>query len=138
MSTIQQFLKNEYGFFPVMSDNDWQIAILNYLDTQDIANINRIEVHNNTDEAFILLSGRAVLITATVDNTTVQNWYAVQMQAKIVYNIPKTVWHNVMMERDSTIIIVEKNNTHIEDVRYHYLTEDEKNICQNIIAKKLS
>ncbi|WP_223551905.1 hypothetical protein [Aestuariivivens sp. NBU2969] len=111
----------EKGFTPFLVDDGWQVAQLNYIATQHIDKIDKVEVHQQTDEVFILLEGKATLIVLNKDDKL--SFSAHIMLPQVTYNIPKGLWHNIAMEKGSKVLIVEKSNTHLNDVEYFYLTK---------------
>ena len=61
----QKILSYEFdgeGMTRVYENPRWMIGIKNWKPMNDIANINCLERHNETDELFILLSGRCTLL----------------------------------------------------------------------------
>ncbi len=120
MNNIEKYSNSSEGYHPFLIREGWQIAQLNYCDAQHIDNINKLDVHNHTDEVFILLKGKVALIVAKfIDDLPV--FQVELMQPNITYNIPQNTWHNIAMEKDSEVLIVEKSNTHLSDFQYHYL-----------------
>ena len=108
------------------------MAQLNYIESQHLNNIDKIEVHRQTDEVFMLLKGKAVLITAEITNSDL-NFSIDLMQPHITYNIPQNVWHNIAMEEGSEVLIVEKSNTHLNDVEYLTLNDHQISDLRNKI-----
>ncbi len=126
MKNIEQYTTKENGYHPFLIRDGWQVAQLNYIDTQKIENIDKLDIHNHTDEVFILLKGKAVLIVATLNQNTPE--FEIElMKPNITYNIPQKTWHNIAMEEGSEVIIIEKSNTHLSDFEFYYLTEDKRN-----------
>lgn len=122
MSLIETFSTTEEGYHPFLIREGWQVAQLNYIEDQHIKNIDKIEVHRNTDEVFVLLKGKSILIT--VDLLNGEPIFKVDvMKPHITYNIPQNVWHNIAMEKGSEVLIIEKSDTHLNDVEYLHLTE---------------
>lgn len=68
-------------------------------------------MHRETDEVFILFKGDAILIEAKPQKNTI-SLYCERMKLGVTYNIPAGTWHNIAMNSDAEIIIVEKSNTH--------------------------
>ena len=117
MSLIETYATTEEGYHPFLIREGWQVAQLNYIESQHINNIDKIEVHHKTDEVFVLLKGKAVLITVTRTDGVLRFSTEV-MKPHITYSIPKNVWHNIAMEKGSQVLIVEQSNTHLNDVDY--------------------
>ena len=93
----QKILSYEFGgegMTRVYENPKWMIGIKNWKPMNDIANINCLERHNETDELFILLSGRCTLL------------YACK-----VYNIPASLWHNTVTEHDTKLALIEDVST---------------------------
>jgi ureidoglycolate hydrolase len=138
MSLIETYATTTEGYHPFLIREGWQVAQLNYIEDQHIKNINKIEVHRNTDEVFVLLKGKSILIT--VDLINEEPTFKVDvMKPHVTYNIPQNVWHNITMEKGSEVLIIEKSNTHLNDVEYLHLTEKQiinlRAIVKNITEK---
>lgn len=121
MNLIEEYIHEGIGYNPFFIRDGWQVAKLNPLPGHGLDEIDRIEVHNNTDEVFVLIQGTAVLIAANIqrdDNIRFQN---ILMKPGIVYNLPKGIWHNIAMDKGTELIIIEKDNTHLNDCEYQNL-----------------
>ena len=53
------------GMTRVFENEKWMVGVKNWKPMNDIANINCLERHNETDEVFVLLAGRCLLFTAS-------------------------------------------------------------------------
>lgn len=98
------------GMTRVFENEKWTVGIKNWKPMNDIANINNMERHNQSDELFILLNGRCTLLFAneTADGLDIQ---AVEMEPMKVYNIPKTLWHNTVTQKDTKLALIEDSST---------------------------
>ena len=94
------------------------------MEEQRTDNINKVEVHNHTDEVFVLLKGKAILILAEFKEK-IPVFQVLLMEPLVTYNIPRGSWHNIAMEEKSEVLIVEKSETHLNDVSYIELSPDE-------------
>ncbi|MDO5977893.1 hypothetical protein [Flavivirga spongiicola] len=122
---IESYQIIEDGFHPFLIRDGWQVAQLNYVEEQNIENISKIDVHYQTDEVFVLLNGKAVLIVATFKDDI--PFFEVElMKQNTIYNIPKNRWHNIAMEEESKVLIVEKSNTHLSDFDYFNLDSEKR------------
>jgi len=124
VSLIETYATNKEGYHPFLIREGWQVAQLNFSADNQLSNIDKIEVHHQTDEVFILLKGKSVLISGNIINGE-PTFEAVVMEPHNTYNIPQNVWHNIAMEKESEVLIIEKSNTHLSDVDYMYLTESQ-------------
>lgn len=134
---IETFYTKENGYHPFFIREHWQVAQLNYLPTHTYTTIERLDLHEHTDEIFVLTKGKAVLIAASIENNEV-SFECILMQAGVTYNIPVNTWHNIAMGEDAEIIIIEKSNTHIGDCIYFSLSETDKNKLKNEIFQLIN
>ena len=132
---IEKYVPVKKGFSPLFLQKEWQVAILSFMKSQKIENIDKVEMHKATDEVFLLSHGPALLITAEIVRKKVISYKLELMKPDVIYNIPKKVWHNLVMKEDTVVFIVEKRDTHKNDVTYHYLQEDEKKLLQSKMKK---
>jgi mannose-6-phosphate isomerase-like protein (cupin superfamily) len=130
MMNIEKYEHKGIGYNPVLIRDGWQVAVLNYLSGHGMGEIDQLEVHNETDEVFILLKGTAVLIAGKPGAFELVN-----MEQGQIYNIPKGCWHNIAMEEDANLIIVEKDNTHKNDVSYLPLDAAQQRELENRIKE---
>lgn len=131
MNTIEKYKLTEKGYHPFLIREGWQIAKLNFVSTQQVENIIRLDIHNHTDEAFILVKGKAVLITATLEKDHPE-FELELLKPEITYNIPQKTWHNIAMQEGCELIIVEKENTHVSDFEFLPLSEEKQSelVCR--------
>ena len=102
------------GYHPFLIREGWQVAQLNYVEKHGLDDIDQIEVHNQSDEAFILFKGKAVLVEVQIEQEDI-HFNCQYMKPGVTYNIPAGTWHEIAMDRDAEIIIVERANTHKQD-----------------------
>ncbi|NND79120.1 MAG: hypothetical protein HKN53_04420 [Maribacter sp.] len=134
MKLIEQYQISDNGYHPFLIRDGWQVAQLNYMPEQEIGNIEKLDIHHLTDEVFILLNGKAVLIGATINGDDVKFEVEV-MKPNITYNVPVNTWHNIAMGMDSEVIIVEKSNTHEGDFEFFQLSEENKKEMEILVKK---
>lgn len=119
---MEKYTIKERGYHPFLIRDGWQIAQLNYVEDFKVENIKRLDVHNNTDEAFMLISGVTVLITAKIVDE--QPLFELErMMPGTTYNVPVKTWHNIAMQKGSQVIIIEKDNTHLGDFEFFDLSQ---------------
>ena len=109
------------GYQPLVFSHDWQVALLNWEPVFDTAAQGEIERHNQTDEVFVLVKGKAVLFTITETGEMLIE----EMEPNVIYNVTRGAWHNLVATRDATWIIVENRNTHLGDTEFRQLTMSE-------------
>ncbi|WP_431213410.1 hypothetical protein ACQ86N_00225 [Puia sp. P3] len=125
------------GYDPFLIREGWQVAQLNHMEAQDLEGIVKIDKHLLTDEVFVLVRGTAVLIAATANEAGAVAFTCVRMQQGITYNIPANTWHNIAMDRDASVIIVERNDTHLGDYVHMPLTAGEQGRLKKAIMTVL-
>ena len=109
------------GYLPLVFSADWQVAVLNWESGMENAvRLKTVERHLCTDEVFVLVRGRAALITLSAPVFTITD-----LQAGLIYNVKSGVWHTLLASRDASMIIVEKRDTHQHDVETRALDEQE-------------
>jgi mannose-6-phosphate isomerase-like protein (cupin superfamily) len=126
---IETYEHNGIGYNPFFIRDGWQVAQLNHMDAQDLDGIGKMDMHRQTDEVFILLRGTAVLIAASGPDAPL-HFECVKMQPGITYNIPVNTWHNIAMDRDASVIIVERSGTHLGDFVYRQLTPAQQDVLK--------
>ena len=133
---VEKYDINEKGYHPFIIKEGWQLAKLNYTKEQDIDEITQLDVHLKTDEVFVAIAGKAVLIAAEiVDNEP--RFELEPMKINQIYNIPRGVWHNIAMEKGSEVLIAEKSNTHIADFEHFVLSGSKRKELKILVKGEL-
>ena len=110
---IEKYTFSGEDFNVMMTFEGWKIGFLRY--SERFSDFKVLEKHNETDEAFVLLEGSAVLYTDTP---------SCPMEKCTLYNIPKGVWHHITVSKDATIMVVENSNTSKENTERMILNAD--------------
>lgn len=134
---VESYTIQEVGYHPFLIRSGWQLAKLNYTETQDIDHITRLDIHLKTDEVFVALSGKAVLIAARIKNG-IPKFELELLEHNKIYNIPQNVWHNIAMEPGSEVLIAEKANTHIADFEFLNLSLEKRVELQGKVKQLFS
>ncbi|MBE6561136.1 MAG: hypothetical protein E7662_08410 [Ruminococcaceae bacterium] len=103
------------GYRALMDSDGWRVAFLRY--GPKFAAYNQLERHMCTDEVFLLVEGSAVLY--------VEDQPYVMEKCKM-YNVPRAVWHHIVVTPDATVMIVENANTSKENSEHISLEEYRK------------
>ena len=90
----------------VYDNKNWVVCIKNWKPNNDIENIERLEVHHATDEQFIMISGKAVLLAATRENDAFRI-DVIPMESGKVYNIPQGMWFNTVAMKNAKMAYVQ-------------------------------
>lgn len=113
------------GYSPVVDFAAWRVALLNYSKDLLPENITAMQRHNETDEVFVLLCGRCVLLIGEGDEK-VTAVYAQSMQPFKIYNVKKSVWHTHTLSRDAKVLIVENRDTTFDNSPFCSLTVSQR------------
>jgi len=130
---IETYFHHGSGYNPFFIQQHWQVAQLNFMDEQGLFAIQKMDMHCQTDEVFILTNGTAVLIAGEWQQDQF-TYELIKMKAGTTYNIRANLWHNIAMGKDAQVIIVEKSHTHLEDFIFRSLTEEEQKNLNNGIS----
>jgi hypothetical protein len=98
------------GYQPLIDYGQWRVAILRYIDELLPENIGKMQRHNETDEVFVLLSGRCILFLGEGDEA-VGAIHAQDMQPLKLYNVRRGAWHTHTLDEAATVLIVENRDT---------------------------
>lgn len=111
---LEELYNHEKGYVPLVLTKDWQVAQLNYTPAQAPENLRMLDQHTFTDETFILFQGRAVLLTYNQDTGERS---VMSLKPGYTYNVPAMMWHNIAMEENSIVMIMENRDAHIKGFR---------------------
>ncbi|MEW5829506.1 MAG: hypothetical protein AB1846_11490, partial [Chloroflexota bacterium] len=95
------------GFQPLVFFNGWRVAVLNYLDDIRPERNDRMERHTQTDEVFVLVKGRGVLVIGG-NGPQVEGVYPQVMETGKIYNVRRNTWHTILLSREASVLIVEE------------------------------
>ncbi|MCR5836753.1 MAG: hypothetical protein K6G88_09620 [Lachnospiraceae bacterium] len=99
------------GYEPLVHFESWRCAVLRYIDELELENLTDMQKHNETDELFILLEGECVLFTGG-QGDELNDFDAIKMEPLKVYNVKKGTFHTHTLKKDTTVLIVENDNTY--------------------------
>jgi hypothetical protein len=98
------------GYRPLIDYEHWRVAILRYIDELLPENIGQMQRHAETDEVFVLLSGRCILFLGEGEES-IGAIHAQAMQPLKLYNVKRGAWHTHTLSQDATVLIVENRDT---------------------------
>ena len=101
------------GYKPLLeSDGDWVAAIMNGTPTSwSVPEM--IQKHPGTDELFVLVAGRAIMVVAGAGEKPGEI-HQVEMKPNVLYNVKRGYWHATLMSTDAKIVIIERTGTNID------------------------
>jgi len=112
------------GMQRVFENEKWTVGIKNWKPANDITGIDCLERHNKTDELFVLTEGSCTLVYANETEKGLE-FGAVKMVPGKVFNIPASLWHNTITQKDTKMILIEDSNTSMENSDILKLDKDQ-------------
>ncbi len=111
------------GFQPLVSFGSWRVAALRYLDEIAPDRIDSMERHTATDEVFILVAGKGMLILGG-NAVQVADPQTIEMKTGDIYNVKKNTWHTIVLSRNAKVILVENEGTGKDNSDYNLLNSE--------------
>ncbi|NME67493.1 hypothetical protein [Flammeovirga aprica] len=125
MNITERYTHEGDGYNPFLIREGWQVAQLNYEEESKPENIKRLDIHYQTDEAFLLIQGKAILVSAQIHEDKI-SYDMEEMKEGVTYNIPKNVWHTIALKEGAKVLIIEKDNTHLGDFEFYDFNEEQE------------
>ncbi len=113
MTDLEIYEHNDEGYDRTMHFGTWRVTIANFGELFDKERYRYLERHLQTDEAFVLLSGNAVLVTG-------KEFHETPLEPCKIYNVKRNAWHALLLERGAKVLIVENHDTSRENSEYYY------------------
>lgn len=135
---IEIFTHTEPGYATLMRYGAWRVAVLNNNEHTTPEGIPHLQKHDLTDEVFVLLEGRCVLLSAGTDSLPGAIG-AVVLEPGKVYNVPRGTWHSHVLEPGTSVLIVENEDTDDANSPIAALTQAQRaqiaTLCAAALAK---
>jgi hypothetical protein len=116
---------NAPGYIPLIDYGAWRVALMRGEEQYLPENIHNLQKHLETDEVFVLLSGRCILFLGEGD-AAVTSIHAAEMESYKLYNVKKSCWHSHTFSADALVIIVENRDTTDANSPFVELTPDQR------------
>lgn len=120
------------GLSRVYENDRWMVAVKNWKPANDLEGIDCLERHNKTDELFVLLAGRCVLLSAVEKPGGDLEFQAVPMEPGMLYKIPRGLLHNTVTRRDTKLLLVEAPDTSMENSEVTSLDESQRTVVRGL------
>jgi hypothetical protein len=118
------------GFQPLIDSDCWRIAFLMFAPDVTPRHIVEFQRHNESDEVFVLLSGRCILFLGEGDDSVAQI-FAQNLELFKLYKVQRRVWHMHALSADAKMLIVENRNTsHLNSPRIGITPEQHAEILR--------
>jgi len=98
------------GYSPLVDHGSWRVASLRPVFPLPAEQLEVVERHTQSDEVFVLLKGKVVLVIAGrgLKPGSIQ---PLVMEPGKVYNVRRDTWHTALLSRDSLVLVVENRDT---------------------------
>lgn len=113
------------GYQPLIDFGTWRVAVLRWKPGMQPAETSFVERHTQTDEVFVLLLGRAMLLLAG-NALSAGDLIGLPLQLGRLYNVKQDAWHTLLLSRDASILIVENRDIGDQNTEYCPLTDRQK------------
>ena len=97
--------KKGSGFDAIHTFEGWKVAFITY--AEQYGEMKILKRHTQTDEAFVLVNGKATLFTADGDEPLVTT----VLEKEKLYNVQKNTWHHLQVSKDALLVVIENANT---------------------------
>ena len=134
-SLIEVHEHHDPDYKPLIDYQSWRVALMDYTPGLLPHKINRMQKHTETDEVFVLLTGRCILLLGEGEEH-VTKVHAVDMEPYKLYNVKRNAWHSHTFSEDACVLIVENRDTVVENSPFVGLSAEQ---CQHVVefTKKL-
>ena len=129
---IERYEHGDEGLARVYENAKWMVGVKNWKPANDIENLDCLERHNGTDELFVLLDGACTLLFANEQNGKLAI-EALKMVPKVVYNIPRSLWHNTVTEKTTKLLLVEDSSTSAANSDVISLSNEEREMVRKLV-----
>ena len=130
---VSSCLVDDYS--PLVESGQWRVAAICTSEQNSADAIMQLERHNETDEVFVLMRGKAILFIATGQGEwgtgKINN---VEMESLQVYNVKRGVWHACALGPDAVVLVVENSGTGRSNSDYSQLTTDQRRLVIDTCA----
>lgn len=132
MKLYEKFTYDEKGYRTLFQYKDWRVAILNYVDSLRVDQIDYVEAHHETDEIFVLLEGSCYMFLKGKDGIEFE---LLALEKNHIYNIPANIYHTHVLSEDAKVLLVEQRDTSDENSTRIYLSPEERKQIKEKLEK---
>ena len=94
------------GFETIYQNSAFKCAFISPSVQYRFGKVSLLKRHNDTDEVFVLLSGKAVLLTRDGDGP----YERTPLQPNTAYNVTKGTWHHLAVSDDALVFVTESGS----------------------------
>lgn len=131
MEQIETLRYDEKGYKSLVFFENWRVALMNDGPKTNLEGLSYFQKHDETDEVFVLLEGRCVLLMAGFGENPGEI-SAVDMEPGSMYNVKKGAWHTHYFAPNTKVVIVENADTVPENSPISNLTDEQRKIIAEL------
>lgn len=131
MEQIETLRYDENGYKSLVFFENWRVALMNDGPKTTLEGLSYFQKHDETDEVFVLLEGRCVLLMAGFGENPGEI-SAVDMEPGSMYNVKKGAWHTHYFAPNTKVVIVENADTVPENSPISNLTDEQRKIIAEL------
>ena len=131
MEQIETLRYDENGYKSLVFFENWRVALMNDGPKTTLEGLSYFQKHDDTDEVFVLLEGRCVLLMAGFGENPGEI-SAVDMEPGSMYNVKKGAWHTHYFAPNTKVVIVENADTVPENSPISNLTDEQRKIIAEL------
>ena len=131
MEQIETLRYDENGYKSLVFFENWRVALMNDGPKTTLEGLSYFQKHDETDEVFVLLEGRCVLLMAGFGDNPGEI-SAVDMEPGSMYNVKKGAWHTHYFAPNTKVVIVENADTVPENSPISNLTDEQRKIIAEL------
>ena len=131
MEQIETLRYDEKGYKSLVFFENWRVAFMNDGPKTTLEGLSYFQKHDETDEVFVLLEGRCVLLMAGFGENPGEI-SAVDMEPGSMYNVKKGAWHTHYFAPNTKVVIVENADTVPENSPISNITDEQRKIIAEL------
>lgn len=117
-------------------NDKWVVCIKNWKPNNDIEGLEHLEIHHTTDEQFILISGKCIIITADRKDGKFEIELTL-VKKGVLYNVPTECWFFTIVQKDTRMMYVQDSGCSTENSEYCKLSSEEIEYIQKLARPML-
>ena len=122
------------SYKPLIDFRSWRVALMNFTPELIPERIDRMQKHTGTDEVFVLLAGRCILLLGEGEDA-VTRIHAVNMEPNKLYNVKRNTWHSHTFSKDARVLIVENADTNDSNSPFAGLTVGQQKQVVDLVRR---
>ena len=109
---VQERMASRPGFELVCNNESFKCAFVTLSDQYAYGKITTMKRHNESDEVFVLVKGRATLVTGDVDK---QEYIKTELKQGSSYCVEAQTWHYLAVSEDALVFVTENSRVSAEN-----------------------